>query len=73
MGLSFDTLADNGAVLEDELAPGAILGRTSRISAGGGDTLTVDLAPGSYVLVCNIAVGARSHAGAGQVLNVSVS
>lgn len=65
-------LAANGAVLEDELAPDAILGRTARLSPGDSEQLTVDLPPGNYVLLCNIAVGPNSHAGQGQWLDVTV-
>ena len=65
-------LADNGEVLEDELAPGAIIGRTERFEPGQSMSLTVELEPGNYVLLCNIAVGPNSHAGAGQTLDVTV-
>ena len=65
-------LADNGAVIEEELADGALIDRTERFESGQGGSLTVDLAPGNYVLLCNIAVGPNSHAGAGQTLDVTV-
>jgi hypothetical protein len=66
-------LADNGAVIEEDLPTGALIGRTSRIDSGATEALTVDLAPGNYVLLCNIAVGPNSHAGAGQRLDITVS
>jgi hypothetical protein len=66
-------LADNGAVLEDELPGGAIVDRTDRIDGGLPGELTVDLPAGSYVLLCNIVVGPTSHAGRGQHLDVTVS
>jgi uncharacterized cupredoxin-like copper-binding protein len=64
--------AENGEVIEDELAPGALIGRTDRFEPGESMSLTVDLEPGNYVLLCNIAVGPNSHAGAGQTLDVTV-
>ena len=66
-------LADGGAVIEDEIPTGAILGRTSRIGAGSSEDLTVTLAPGTYVLVCNLGSGSSSHAGRGQRLDITVS
>ena len=74
-GESYDTLplADGGAVLEDELPTGALIGRTDRLGAGSSAELTVDLAPGNYVLVCNLGSGANSHAGQGQNLDITVT
>ena len=34
--------------------------------SGEGEALTVELTPGNYVLLCNIAVGPNSHAGASR-------
>ena len=65
--------AENGAVLEDELPAGALIGRAERFAPGTSASVTFDLAPGNYVLLCNIAVGENSHAGAGQTLDVTVS
>ena len=66
-------LEGSGAVNEDELAAGALLGRTDRLQPGESASLTVDLAAGNYVFICNIAVGSNSHAGRGQTLDVTVS
>ncbi len=66
-------LAENGAVLEDELEPGAIVGRTSRFEPLTSEVLALDLAPGNYVFVCNISSGPSSHAALGQRLSVVVS
>jgi uncharacterized cupredoxin-like copper-binding protein len=62
-----------GTVLEDKLPAGSILGETNKIEAGKTATLSVELAPGKYLFVCNIAVGPNSHAGKGQRLNVTVA
>lgn len=72
---TYETLAktDIGAVIETELPAGTVIDRTDRIESGSNATLTVDLAAGQYVLLCNIAVGPNSHAGKGQVLNITVS
>ncbi len=73
-GDSYETLPleANGAIAEDQLPEGDLIGRTERLDAGTSTTLTVELEPGNYVLACNIAVGPNSHAAAGQVLSVTV-
>lgn len=73
-GDSYETLPleANGAVAEDQLPEGDLIGRTERLDAGTSTTFTVELEPGNYVLACNIAVGPNSHAAAGQVLSVVV-
>lgn len=73
-GDSYETLPleANGAVAEDQLPEGDLIGRTDTLDAGTSTTLTVELEPGNYVLACNIAVGPNSHAAAGQVLSVIV-
>jgi len=74
-GESYESLPleAGGAVIEDELPTGALLGRTERIGGGSTAELTVTLAPGSYVLVCNLGGGDNSHAGRGQRLDITVS
>jgi hypothetical protein len=62
----------NGAVLEDQLAAGALVGRTSRITEGASETKSFTLTAGKYVLLCNIVNGPTSHAGIGQRLDVTV-
>ena len=66
-------LEEGGAIIEDELPTGALIGRTSRIGGGSSEDLTVPLAPGNYVLVCNLGGGPNSHAGRGQRLDITVS
>lgn len=66
-------LEEGGAVIEDDLPTGALIGRTGRIGGGSSESLTVGLAPGNYVLVCNLGGGANSHAGRGQRLDITVS
>lgn len=64
-------LLSNGEI--DEAALGAdVIDRTQRLASGESADLTVNLEPGNYVLVCNIAAGPNSHAAAGQVLSVTV-
>jgi len=74
-GESYESLplTEGGAVIEDDLPTGALLGRTVRIGTGSTDELTVALAPGNYVLVCNLGGDATSHAGRGQRLEITVS
>lgn len=66
-------LAEGGAVIEEELPTGALIGRTDRVGGGSTEALTVTLAPGSYVLVCNLGGSNNSHAGQGQRLDITVS
>ncbi len=66
-------LAEGGAVNEDELPTGALIGRTGRVGGGTTEALTVTLAPGNYVLLCNLGGGNNSHAGQGQRLAITVS
>jgi hypothetical protein len=74
-GASYESLPleEGGAVIEAELPTGALIGRTAKIAGGAAEDLTVTLAPGSYVLICNLGGGATSHAGQGQRLAVTVS
>lgn len=66
-------LAEGGAVIEADLPTGALVGRTGRLGGGSSQDLTVTLAPGNYVLVCNLGGGGNSHAGQGQRLDITVS
>ena len=74
-GDSFDALPKlpNGAVDETKLDAGALLGRIDKLDGGKSCSTTVDLAPGKYVMICNIAFGAISHAGKGQKFNFEVT
>jgi hypothetical protein len=74
-GDSFDALpkAANGAVDETKLEADALLGRTEKLDGNKSCSATVDLAPGKYVMVCNIAFGAISHAAKGQKFNFEVT
>jgi uncharacterized cupredoxin-like copper-binding protein len=74
-GESYESLplTEAGAVIEDQLPTGALLGRTARIATGASEDLTVTLAAGKYVLLCNLGGGGNSHAGQGQRLNITVS
>lgn len=45
---------DDGAVVEDELPDGALIGEIEDIGAGATDSVTLDLEAGNYVLFCNI-------------------
>ena len=74
-GESYESLPReaSGAVIESELPTGALIARTARIASGETEDLVVELAPGNYVLVCNLGSGANSHAGLGQRLDVTVS
>lgn len=63
----------NGAVDEEKLTSGAIVGKLDALTGGETKSLSVDLAPGKYLFVCNISFGPASHAERGQVLDVTVA
>lgn len=74
-GDSYDALPKraNGAVDEDALPAGALVGRTNRLNRNQSCAAGFDLEPGSYVLICNISSGPNSHAARGQTLDITVS
>jgi hypothetical protein len=63
----------NGAVDEEKLATGTIVGKLDAFAGGETKSLSVDLAPGKYLFVCNISFGPASHAERGQILDVTVA
>jgi len=66
-------LLPNGSI--DEAALGAdLLGKTPVVDQVLSPTreITFDLAPGNYVLLCNIVAGPVAHAARGQVLSITV-
>ena len=66
-------LAADGSVAIDKLASGALAGGTDKIAPGANATLSVDLKPGHYVLLCNLVGGGSSHAARGQVTEIDVA
>jgi len=63
----------NGAVDTDAMDPADIIGSTSiPLEGGTSEDLTVDLEAGDYVFFCPIQDDTRSHAGAGQIISVTV-
>jgi uncharacterized cupredoxin-like copper-binding protein len=72
---SYETLPKNelGTVTEAELAADAKLAAIEKIAPGTESKVTVDLPAGTYLFVCNIEFGPNSHAGKGQVLDVTVA
>lgn len=63
----------NGAVDETKLEPGALVGKTEKLSGSKNCSTTVALPAGKYVMVCNLQFGAISHAAKGQVLDFEVT
>jgi hypothetical protein len=74
-GDSFDALPKlpSGGVDETKLEAGALLGRIDKLDGNKSCSTTVDLAPGKYVMLCNIQFGPTSHAGKGQKFNFEVT
>jgi hypothetical protein len=70
----YDEMAQNesGAVIEADLAAGQLLDEVETLEPGGTGTVTLDLAPGHYTLLCNIEFGGSSHVGRGQLLEIDV-
>jgi uncharacterized cupredoxin-like copper-binding protein len=64
---------DNGAVDEEALEEGQLLGRTATLEPGQTETISFDLEPGNYLFICNINFGPNSHAANGQMLEVTVN
>jgi uncharacterized cupredoxin-like copper-binding protein len=64
---------DLGTVQTAGLPADAQLGLVEKIEPGKDAALSVDLPAGQYLFVCNIEFGPNSHAGKGQVLNVTVA
>ncbi len=65
--------AGNGAVDEEKLPAGTIVGVLEAFPGGETKPLSVQLTAGKYLFVCNIAFGPASHADRGQVLDVTVA
>lgn len=64
---------EHGAVVEQQLPPGALVGEIEAFAAGGTCEGTFDLQPGVYTLVCNVVEGAEAHAKLGMVATLTVS
>ena len=71
---SFDALPKgaDGTVDETKLAADAIVGKLAKVAGGASGSLAVTLAPGKYVLVCNLGTGANSHAAKGMHMDVTI-
>ena len=72
-GTSYEELPlkENGAVDTDALGDD-FLGASDNVDPGGTGSIDFDLEAGDYVFFCPIEFGPNSHAGAGQVLSVTV-
>ena len=67
-------LAEDGSVIEGDIAPEDFIGRTDRLANRDATTVTVDLEPGNYVFFCNVSLGVDNvHAALGMTLNVTVT
>ena len=64
--------AADGSVDETKLAADAIVGKLAKVAGGASGTLSVTLAPGKYVLVCNLGTGANNHAVKGMHSDVTI-
>ena len=63
--------AADGTVDEAKLAA-AVLAKSGRVANGASGALTVTLAAGKYVLICNLGTGANNHAAKGMHVDVTV-
>ncbi len=73
-GTSYADLPQKASgAIDDAAAGAALVGETERLDPGTTATLSVELAAGHYVFICNIEGGGGSHAGRGQILEVDVA
>lgn len=63
----------NNAVDESKLAAGAMVFKSNVSGTGPGCTGLVTLPAGAYTFVCNVEQGPNSHAGGGQIIDVTVA
>lgn len=60
--LAFDDLPTKAGGSFDEAGTGiTISGEAENVAVGGSESVTLDLAPGKYVLICNIVEDIRIH------------
>ena len=64
--------AADGSVDETQLASGAIVGTMAKIAGGASGGLSVTLAAGKYVVICNVGTGANNHAAKGMHQDVTI-
>lgn len=64
---------ERGAVVEERLPAGALVGEIEAFPPGGECEGTFALAPGMYTLVCNVVDGEEVHAQLGMVTTLTVS
>ncbi len=63
----------NQAIDEAKLTAGALLFKANPSAAGQSCTGLVTLPAGAYTFVCNVEAGGNSHAGRGQIIDVTVA
>lgn len=63
---------DSGAVDDAAVAATDNLGAVAQLDPGQADTVSVELTPGTYTLICNLEGGGSSHAARGQVVEVVI-
>jgi hypothetical protein len=73
-GASYKALPQNadGSVNEDEISRADTIGEISEFDAGTTCGRSYELAPGTYVLLCNIVMGDVIHAKKGMVTTLTV-
>ena len=70
---AFDALpkAADGTIDEATLGA-AVVAKSARIAGGASGSLSVTLAAGKYVLICNVGAGANNHAAKGMHMDVTI-
>lgn len=63
----------DGSVNEPALGAGVLVGKVDRFDAGATSSVSLNIPPGQYALICNLVGGGQSHAARGQVLDVTVA
>ena len=70
---TFDGLPKTADGAVDEAALGAaVVAKSAKVAGGATGTLSVTLAAGKYVVICNLGAGANNHAAKGMHMDVTI-
>ena len=70
---SFDALAKTSANVDEAALGAALVAKSDKVPGGGTAKLSVTLAPGKYVVICNVGSGASNHALKGMHVDMTVA
>ena len=70
---SFDALAKTSANVDEAALGAALVAKSDKVPGGATAKLSVTLAPGKYVVICNVGSGASNHALKGMHVDMTVA